>query len=646
MHLVNLARISRRSFCVLPSSSNSNYQFISNNVHRVTVFLVFVTFYSHYATSFSRLPYPCLCMAHSFRYTNGLATLAAFSIILLIRSFNKLGVMVFTLYMGRILVALENQISIVAYSKRFYHPTELSKLWFTQNYINPWLPSFSNQFSSSSLWSSHKVHNIPNQACYILGSFTKDKEQINPRNQSEVIRFDWEFSTALRLVSTNQFTVLTIQLPRIESSLAGTVNDQSRATNQVIPYCFFHTITAYSPCVLCTYNDNLTLGLTSNLTTKKVYTSRNTIYFSGLSAMRYNSETHYNSTMHVIVTYRILRIVVLPPYSGPMNYLPSDYPMHQQVDTLFSGWLYFFPPGLQGLSGKRPLCHVVQERVSESGKPSAIITFAGQLEMTAKKCPGLSSHSLREDDQDSREESHTLQKDFNIIKKETMCSQGKPRSTSACTSLCTMAALEAPSSIQQTTLFHYTTFQAYTVVSWLKQNRTKRKSQTLGLLRLAWVRRKTPNEICVGMAHIMEQAATHNKLVLDVVTCCKMQFQASYSRNQLGCIHQNTCCGSLEFVDPYRAQFKLSSAVATNRSGNVACTVSVERRGPARLNSTTKPFSQLEVLIKETCWSFSLTNYNFGLDSYASSNVSVLQAALIRTLENGGKAGQDSHRLE
>ncbi|KAF2463778.1 uncharacterized protein BDR25DRAFT_362456 [Lindgomyces ingoldianus] len=45
---------------------------------------------------------------------------------------------------------------------------------------------------------------------------------------------------------------------------------------------------------------------------KKAYTSRNTIYFSGLSTIQYDSETHYDSTMHVIVTYRILRIVVLP----------------------------------------------------------------------------------------------------------------------------------------------------------------------------------------------------------------------------------------------------------------------------------------------------------------------------------------------
>ncbi|KAF2469277.1 uncharacterized protein BDR25DRAFT_356517 [Lindgomyces ingoldianus] len=50
------------------------------------------------------------------------------------------------------------------------------------------------------------------------------------------------------------------------------------------------------------YDDDLTSGLTSNLTTKRVYTSRNTIYFSGLSTIRYDSETHYDSTMHVIVT--------------------------------------------------------------------------------------------------------------------------------------------------------------------------------------------------------------------------------------------------------------------------------------------------------------------------------------------------------
>ncbi|KAF2470634.1 uncharacterized protein BDR25DRAFT_355119 [Lindgomyces ingoldianus] len=225
------------------------------------------------------------------------------------------------------------------------------------------------------------------------------------RNQSEVIRFDWEFSTALRLVGTNQFTVLTIRLPRIIAGMERksrailktvgyrerpiwsqgfqravlrtyvrtyrvrepyrTINDALgtvRSTNvskmPITDHFLFQSylstplaalqaasILAVSTRlryvhlplllpVVRTYTKShpyrpqnrpivqyyASLEALSGATNLVVYTSRNTIYFSGLSTIRYDSKTHYDSTMHVIVTYRILRIVVLPVgHAAPIN---------------------------------------------------------------------------------------------------------------------------------------------------------------------------------------------------------------------------------------------------------------------------------------------------------------------------------------
>ncbi|KAF2466749.1 uncharacterized protein BDR25DRAFT_395630 [Lindgomyces ingoldianus] len=134
------------------------------------------------------------------------------------------------------------------------------------------------------------------------------------RNQSEVIRFDWEFSTALRLgfryepihctyntIAKNQFVVRLDGADFMRFLLAG-MERKSRAILKTVGYCE-QPIWSHQPS-----------GSASPQTSppKKAYTSRNTIYFSGLSTIRYDSETHYDSTMHVIVTYRILRIVVLP----------------------------------------------------------------------------------------------------------------------------------------------------------------------------------------------------------------------------------------------------------------------------------------------------------------------------------------------